>query len=99
MSGNSNAWSKCERPVTRYQPPDWHARNAKLAHHAYSTRNDSHTLRKEAQLLKIETDTKTKWHNYENNMRLSERYIVFKKKKFFEKGVAIYFLSIINGHL
>ena len=52
---------------------DWHARNAKLAHNAYSTRNDSHNLRKEAQLLKIETDTKTKWHNYENNMRLSER--------------------------
>jgi len=65
--------SKCERPITRYQPPDWHARNAKLAHNAYSTRNDSHNLRKEAQLLKIETDTKTKWHNYENNMRLSER--------------------------
>ena len=65
--------SKCERPITRYQPPDWHARNAKLAYHATDTRNELLNLRKEAQLLKIETDTKTKWNNYENNMRLTER--------------------------
>jgi hypothetical protein len=29
--------------------------------------------RKDSQLLKSETDTKTKWQNYENNVRLSER--------------------------
>lgn len=67
--------SKCERPVNRYQPPDWHARNAKLTSQAVTTRDDSFHLRKEAQLLKIATDTKTKWHNYENNMRLSERFV------------------------
>ena len=65
--------AKGERPVTRYQPPDWHARNAKLANHATTTRDESLNLRKEAHLLKIETETKTKWNNYENNMRLSER--------------------------
>ena len=65
--------AKCERPVTRYQPPDWHARNAKLANHATTTRDESLNLRKEAHLLKIETETKTKWNNYENNMRLNER--------------------------
>ncbi len=65
--------SKCERPIERYQPPDWHARNSKLAVNAVTARDDSLNLRKEAQLLRIETDTRTKWHNYENNMKLSER--------------------------
>lgn len=64
----------CERPINRYHPPDWHARNYKLADEARSTREQSLNLRKEAQLLKIETDTRTKWHNFDNNMRLSERY-------------------------
>lgn len=62
-----------ERPINRYQPPDWHARNYKLSDNAKSCREQSLNLRKEAQLLKIETDTRTKWHNFENNMRLSER--------------------------
>ena len=74
FSGVKMSGSKCERPITRYQPPDWHARNAKLANHAISTREESLNLRKEAQLLRIETDARTKWNNYENNMRLSERY-------------------------
>ncbi len=26
--------AKCERPVTRYQPPDWYSRNSKLASNA-----------------------------------------------------------------
>ena len=65
----------CERPINRYHPPDWYARNYKLADEARSTREQSLNLRKEAQLLKIETDTRTKWHNFDNNMRLSERYV------------------------
>lgn len=63
-----------ERPVERYQPPDWFARNHKLADGAKMSREASFNLRKEAQMLRIETDTATKWHNFDNNMRLSERY-------------------------
>lgn len=67
--------TNCERPINRYQTPDWHARNYKLSNGARASREQSHNLRKEAQLLKIETDTKTKWHNFENNMKLSERQV------------------------
>ena len=45
--------TNCERPVSRYQPPDWHERNYKLANTARATREQSHNLRKEAQLLKV----------------------------------------------
>ena len=69
FTDNMNA----ERPINRYQPPDWHARNYKLANSARAKREESLNLRKEAHLLKIETDTKTKWFNFENNMKLSER--------------------------
>ena len=65
--------AKCERPINRYQPPDWHARNYKLSAEARAKRDQSVALRKEAQMLRIETDTDTKWHNFENNMRLAER--------------------------
>ena len=65
---------KCERNVDRYQPPDWHIRNRKLVNEASTTRDESISLRKDAQLLKLETDTKTKWHNYENNLKLQRRY-------------------------
>ena len=64
---------KCERNVDRYQPPDWHIRNRKLVNEASTTRDESISLRKDAQLLKLETDTKTKWHNYENNLKLQRR--------------------------
>ena len=64
---------KCERNVGRYQPPDWHTRNRKLVVEATTTRDESINLRKDAQLLKLETETKTKWHNYENNLRLQRR--------------------------
>ena len=75
--------TNCERPINRYQPPDWHDRNYKLADRARSKREQSLNLRKEAHLLKIETDTKTKWHNFENNMKLSERLVL--KQNFFPK--------------
>lgn len=65
--------AKCERNVDRYQPPDWHGRNSKLVVEATTTRDQSISLRKDAQLLKLETDTKTKWHNYENNLKLQRR--------------------------
>ena len=65
--------AKCERPVNRYQPPDWYSRNSKLAYNASSLRDQSLHVRKESQLLNSETETKTKWQNYENNVRLSER--------------------------
>ena len=45
--------TNCERPISRYQPPDWHERNYKLANTARATREQSHNLRKEAQLLKV----------------------------------------------
>ena len=70
----SGPGSKCERPVDRYQPPDWHARNSSLVSGARTSRQKSVNLREDAQLLKLETDTRTKWHNYENNIKLSRRY-------------------------
>lgn len=64
---------RCERLVDRYQPPDWHSRNSSLVDGARTSRDRSTNLRKDAQMLKLETDTRTKWHNYENNMKLSRR--------------------------
>ncbi|XP_059088321.1 tektin-B1-like [Tigriopus californicus] len=65
--------ARTERPINRYQPPDWHSRNEKLAYNARETREQSLNLRKEAQLLKNETENRTKWYNFENNMKLSQR--------------------------
>jgi hypothetical protein len=33
--------AKCERPVARYQPPDWYSRNSKMASNARSLRDQS----------------------------------------------------------
>lgn len=63
----------CERPINRYQPPDWHDRNASLVEKATTTRHVSVARRREAQELKIETDSRTKWSNFENNVKLQER--------------------------
>jgi len=62
-----------DRPIGRYAPPDWHARNSKLSEVARNTRDYSHALRQEAKQLRIDADAKTKWFNYENNVRLNDR--------------------------
>merc|ERR1712226_1325446 len=62
-----------ERPIGRYAPPDWHARNSKPSEVARNTRDYSHSLRQEAKQLRIDADAKTKWFNYENNVKLNER--------------------------
>ena len=63
-----------ERPVGRYAPPDWHARNNKLSDVSRNTRDYSHALRQEAKQLRIDAEAKTKWFNYENNVKLNERW-------------------------
>ena len=45
----------------------------RIAWKYFSSFATPNSLRKEAQQLRIETDTRTKWHNFDNNMRLSER--------------------------
>ena len=40
---------------------------------ARNTRDYSHSLRQEAKQLRIDADAKTKWFNYENNVKLNER--------------------------
>merc|ERR1711936_1086454 len=62
-----------ERPIGRYAPPDWHSRNSKLSEVARNTRDYSHALRQEAKQLRIDAEAKTKWFNYENNVKLNER--------------------------
>jgi len=62
-----------ERPIGRYAPPDWHARNGKISEVSRNTRDYSHALRQEAKQLRIDADAKTKWFNYENNVKLNER--------------------------
>lgn len=62
-----------DRPIGRYAPPDWHARNSKLSEVARNTRDYSHALRQEAKQLRIDAEAKTKWFNYENNVRLNDR--------------------------
>ena len=62
-----------DRPIGRYAPPDWHARNGKLSEVARNTRDYSHALRQEAKQLRIDAEAKTKWFNYENNVRLNDR--------------------------
>ena len=62
-----------DRPIGRYAPPDWHARNSKLSDVARNTRDYSHALRQEAKQLRIDAEAKTKWFNYENNVRLNDR--------------------------
>jgi len=62
-----------DRPIGRYAPPDWHARNSKMSEVARNTRDYSHALRQEAKQLRIDAEAKTKWFNYENNVRLNDR--------------------------
>ena len=40
---------------------------------ARNTRDYSHALRQEAKQLRIDAEAKTKWFNYENNVKLNER--------------------------
>ena len=63
--------------MARYAPPDWHSRNTKLSEVANNTRDYSHALRQEAKQLRIDADAKTKWHNYENNVKLNERWVFY----------------------
>ncbi|XP_040572400.1 tektin-B1 [Lepeophtheirus salmonis] len=71
----------CERITTRYQPLDWHARNSKIVSTSRDVRDRSLNLRKDAQLLRVETDKNTKWNQFDNNVRLSERISEIKKWK------------------
>ncbi len=83
----------CERPIARYQPPDWHERNAKMSESVRAKREQSINLRKEAQQLRIETETKTKWHNFDNNMRLSERAMEIER---WQKELERYLNEVIS---
>ena len=47
--------------------------NNKYLKVARNTRDYSHSLRQEAKQLRIDADAKTKWFNYENNVKLNER--------------------------
>ena len=47
--------------------------NIFIAKVARNTRDYSHALRQEAKQLRIDAEAKTKWFNYENNVKLNER--------------------------
>ena len=47
--------------------------NIFIAKVARNTRDYSHALRQEAKQLRIDAEAKTKWFNYENNVRLNDR--------------------------
>ena len=84
-----------DRPIGRYAPPDWHARNSKLSEVARNTRDYSHALRQEAKQLRIDAEAKTKWFNYENNVRLNDRYDIILILKMMRKLI-LFFVRVRN---
>ncbi|CAH1255246.1 TEKT2 [Branchiostoma lanceolatum] len=62
-----------QKPVTRYNPPDWFTSNFTISTNAERQRDASHQIRQEARNLRNETDNQTSWDQHDNNTRLSDR--------------------------
>ena len=60
-------------PGTRNATSDWFVSNYTISTNAERQRQASHDTRQEANYLRNETGNKTKWDQYDNNTRLSDR--------------------------
>ncbi|CAH0546348.1 unnamed protein product [Brassicogethes aeneus] len=62
-----------EKPLTHIGLADWYAKQWQLQQTNDTRRNDAFNLRHEARQLRNETNIRTEWDTYHNNVRLSER--------------------------
>lgn len=69
------------KTATRYQPSDWFTSNYAVSTNAERQRESSFQVRQEARFLSNETDSKTKWDQYDNNTRLADRVDEIRKWK------------------
>lgn len=75
--------------AVRYQPADWFTSNYTISTNAERQREASFQTRQEARFLSNETDSKTKWDQYDNNTRLADRVDEIRKwKEILEKSLA-----------
>ncbi|XP_067952184.1 tektin-B1-like [Watersipora subatra] len=73
----------------RYQPADWYTSNYSISTNAERQREASFQTRQESRFLSNETDSKTKWDQYDNNTRLADRVDDIRKwKEILEKCLA-----------
>ena len=73
----------------RFQPADWYTSNYSISTNAERQREASFQTRQEARFLSNETDSKTKWDQYDNNTRLADRVDDIRKwKEILEKCLA-----------
>ncbi|XP_054288147.1 tektin-2-like [Macrosteles quadrilineatus] len=62
-----------EKPISKVALPDWHGKVAELRQTCDSRRADAFSLWNEARQLRNETNCKTQWDTYHNNVRLADR--------------------------
>ena len=65
----------------RFQPADWYTSNYSISTNAERQREASFQTRQEARFLSNETDSKTKWDQYDNTTRLADRVDDIRKWK------------------
>lgn len=64
-----------EKPISKVALPDWYGKVAELRQTCDSRRADAFNLRNEARQLRNETDSRTQWDTYHNNVRLADRFV------------------------
>lgn len=69
------------KTATRFQPQDWFTSNYTISTNAERQRESSFQVRQESRFLSNETDSKTKWDQYDNNTRLADRVDDIRKWK------------------
>jgi len=75
--------------AVRFQPADWYTSNYSISTNAERQREASFQTRQESRFLSNETDSKTKWDQYDNNTRLADRVDDIRKwKEILEKCLA-----------
>ncbi|XP_075225914.1 tektin-2 [Lycorma delicatula] len=62
-----------EKPVTKVSLPDWYNKVWELGQTCDTRLKDAFNLRNEARQLRNETNSKTKWDTYMNDIRLQDR--------------------------
>ncbi|XP_019867911.2 tektin-2 [Aethina tumida] len=68
-----------EKPMTHIGLADWYAKQWMLQQNNEIRRNEAFNLRHEARQLRNETQIRTDWDTYHNNVRLSERVTQFDR--------------------
>ena len=62
-----------EKPIPKVALPDWHNKVHELKQVCDTRRLDAFNLRNNSRQLRNETNVKTQWDTYHNNVRLADR--------------------------